>query len=492
MILKYVLVACLIFACFSEAAAQYSITVLHNNDGESQVINAGAGLEDFGGVARFRTLVDSTRNFYQGLGHGVLTISSGDNFLAGPEFSASLQSGIFYDALAISEINYDAVILGNHEFDFGPDVLSQFVDASQTTNATTFLSANLDFSGEATLQAQVNNGLIAPSKTIHVNTSAGMKSVAIIGATTENLPFIAAPGAVTVGDVATAVNSQINALAGNVDHIVLASHLQGISEDQALVPMLNPGVDLIIAGGGDDRLASPGSPSPSSVNPGAPGSIVDTGFVPGDTDDGPYPTTSVGTDLGGNTIPIVSTDANYKYLGRFTLDFDNAGNLVGADSSSNPQRVASSAFDPTHGVVADPTVQSNTVDPVQAFVQNLGNTNIGFTSENIVGGASSDLIRSAERAGGNLVADAIFSKATELGSAAEVTPDIAIVNGGGIRADIASGDVTLLDTFNVSPFGNFVSVVEDVTGDDLKLLLENAYSKTVDGPATRHRSDSAR
>ena len=476
------LVALVVLA--NPALGQYSITVLHNNDGESRVINAGSGLEEYGGIARFATMVNDTRSFYQGLGHGVLTISSGDNFLAGAEFQASLNDGVFYDALAISRINYDAVILGNHEFDFGPGTLANFVSDAQSTNTTTFLSSNLDFSAESSLQTHVNNGLIAPSKVVNVSTGAGNKSIGIIGATTENLGFISSPGSVTVSNVAAAVNAQIADLqTQGVDHIILASHLQGIAEDQALVSQLNGGVDLIIAGGGDDRLASPGAASPGSVNAGAPASIVDTGFVPGDGAEGDYPTISSSTDMSGNTIPIVSTDANYKYLGRMTLNFDAAGNLTGAGPSSNPQRIASTTVDPTNGVNADATIQAETVDPVSTFVDNLANTVIGNTSQTIVGGGSSDLIRSAERNGGNLVADAVFAGADDAAALFGVdSPDIAFVNGGGIRADIAPGDVTLLDTYNVSRFQNFVSIVEDVSAADLKLLMENAYSKTVDGP----------
>lgn len=44
-----------------ESKVRFWLTVLHNNDGESQLINAGAGLEDFGGIARFTTLVKKLR-----------------------------------------------------------------------------------------------------------------------------------------------------------------------------------------------------------------------------------------------------------------------------------------------------------------------------------------------------------------------------------------------------------------------------------------------
>ncbi|MEM9420183.1 MAG: 5'-nucleotidase C-terminal domain-containing protein [Planctomycetota bacterium] len=466
------------------ALGQYSLTVLHNNDGESQLINAGAGLEEFGGVARFKTLVDNTRSFYQGQGHGVLTISSGDNFLPRAEFEASMQSGApgsrdFYDAFAISEIGYDAVILGNHDFDFGPDVLAEFIGDAQTTNATQYLSANLDFSATPSLNA-LGASVLAPSTIVSVNTGVGVKNVGIIGATTENLPFISSPGAVGVNDVATAVNAQIASLQGSgVDHIILASHLQGVSEEVSLVSQLNAGVDLVIAGGGDDLLGDLAAPSPVS---GAPASIADTGFIPGDSSGGDYPITTA-TDLGGNFVPVVATDANYKYLGRITLNFDAAGALLGVAPDSNPQRVASTTADAVNGVAADATVQANSVNPVAAFLADLETTLVGTTSQTLIQGGS-DGIRSEEKAVGNLVADAYLEAAVDRAMDFGVdTPTVALVNGGGIRADIGAGDISVKDTFDVSPFSNFVSVIEDVTADDFKMLLENAYSRTVDADA---------
>ena len=55
-------------------------------------------------------------------------------------------------------------------------------------------------------------------------------------------------------------------------------------------------------------------------------------------------------------------------------------------------------------------------------------------------------------------------------------PDVALQNGGGIRNNtvIAAGDITLLDTSDMVPFANFVSVVEDIPRDQFKEILENA------------------
>ncbi len=476
-------------------AQDYSITFLHNNDGESKLTGYSDSLAAYGGVARFATLLDTTRTFYENRGHGVVAVYAGDTFLAGPQFQASLDSGVagsrtFYDALAISRIGYDASILGNHEFDFGPDVLAEFIDDAQTSNPTTYLSANLDFSNEPALAARVASGLIAPSKVVTVATSAGDKRVGIIGVTTETLPFVSSPGAVGINSVATAVNGQIAALkAASVDHIVLASHLQGLATDSDLIANLDSGVELIIAGGGDEILVnSAASPLPTN----APATVASTGLIPGDTAaalsgsltgvTNTYPLRTSATDRGGRQIPIATTGGNYGYLGQVTLQVTNGA--VSIDASSNPQRVAAATEDQTAGVIANATVQAESVAPVETFVSGLAANVLATTSVQLRQGGSG-VIRSRETNLGNLVADGVLRAAQQRAAGFGVdAPVIALVNGGGIRANVDVGNFTQLSTFSVSPFGNFVSVVEDVSLADLKLLLENAYSKTSDDPNT--------
>ena len=466
------LVSLVLAAILSSAAfGQYSLTVLHNNDGESALLPD----DPVGGIARFAGLVGDTKTFYQGEGHGVVTVYAGDSFLPSPEFQASLESGApgsrtFYDALALSAIGYDAAVIGNHEFDAGPSVLAEFIQDAQTTNALPFLSANLDFSGEAGLNAQVGTNLF-PSTTVTVPTSAGEKTVGIIGATTENLPFLTSTGAVTVGDVATAVNAQIASLSPTTDHLILVSHLQGIGTDLSLLSNLSPGLDLVVAGGGDEILADLSAPA----NAGGPASVATTGLLGSDSVTQPSYPNLVGMDSGGNVVPVVTGAGDYKYLGRVTMNFDAAGNLTGYDAGSNP--LANGI-----GLTADATVAADVEAPVSAFVAGLAATKLATSSQLLLGNGNRDVIRAKEAGLGNLVADALFTAA--VGTAADFgvkTPDFAIVNGGGIRDDIEVGDITVATTFDISPFGNIVSVIEDATREDVALIFENAYSRTTDG-----------
>ena len=133
------------------APVAFWLTIAHNNDGESQLVDAGTGLEDFGGVARFANVVKRVRS--EALARrngGFVLLNSGDNFLAGPEWNASLEKGVpFYDSIALNRIGYDAMGIGNHEFDFGPDVLAQFIRGFDPD--VPFVSANLDVGDEPKL-----------------------------------------------------------------------------------------------------------------------------------------------------------------------------------------------------------------------------------------------------------------------------------------------------------------------------------------------------
>jgi 5'-nucleotidase len=160
------------------------------------------------------------------------------------------------------------------------------------------------------------------------------------------------------------------------------------------------------------------------------------------------------------------------------------GSTISIDASSGPQRVASTTVDASNGVVANATVQAETVDPVSTYVAGLTVDVRARTSVDLRQGGSAT-IRSRQTNLGCLVADGLLHtgqvRAANYGVDA---PQISLIGGGGIRANVVAGNVTTKSTFDVSPFGNFVAVVEDLRLDDLKLVLENAYSKTTENTAT--------
>lgn len=442
------------------APQTFRLTILHNNDGESQLLHAGRDREDFGGVARFATLVAKLRQEATASGSAVLVLAAGDSYLAGPEFSASLarRPEPFYDIIALDLIGYDAIVLGNHEFDFGPDVLADAISGS--TASAPFLSANLDFSGEPRLAELVAKGRLAHSAILEV----GGERVGVIGATTPGLPFLSIPRNVRVHkDVAAVVQQQINTLQSEgVTKIVVVSHLQGLAGDLALVSALR-GVDVMIAGGGDELLANEGDL-----------------LLPGDEEAirGSYPL--LAPDADGNAVPVVVAPGQYTYVGRLIVDFNADGTIIAIDPASGPVRVAGGAL--PDAVASHPAVQAQVVLPVAEFIDALAQTPVGTTEVALDGRRSA--VRSGETNQGNLIADALLwqanAKAADFGVMAA---HVAIQNGGGIRNNniIAAGTLYELDVFSMVPFPNFVAIVPDIPAAQFKEILENAVSRAEHG-----------
>ena len=441
-------------------ASDITLTIFHNNDGESQLINAGQGIEDFGGIARFATLVENLRAISDGFSGKSINIllSSGDNFLAGPEFSASLTKGVpFYDSIALEIIGYDAFAIGNHEFDFGPDILEDFI--LSFNDPPPFVSVNLDFSQEPGLEALRNAGIIVDSTILRKSG----ERIGIVGATTPELASISSPRDVIVlQNIAQLVQEQIDGLtAQGINKIIFISHLQGIDEDIDLAAELE-GLDIMIAGGGDELLANPGDL-----------------LVPGDEFAdrfGPYPLEATGGD--GNMIPVVTTPGDYKYVGRLIVQFNSAGEVTMIDDESGLVRVAGG--DNPDAVSPNSQIQAEVVDPVEDFVDDLA-SNVIATSEVALEGRRDPGIRTQETNLGSLVADALLFQANELAAQFGVSPaDVALQNGGGIRNNnlIPAGDITELTTFDILPFSNFVTIVPDIPRAQFKEIMENAVSET--------------
>ncbi len=427
----------------------YWLTVFHNNDGESNLLPDDAA----GGAARFIAKLNELRAAVDP-SHGQLMLSSGDNFLAGPAFNAGLQNGVpFYDTMLMDMIGYDAVCLGNHDFDFGPDVLADFL-AGYTTPVP-YLSANLDFSGELALQAYVDAGILLGSTVV----TAGGEQIGIVGATTEALPYISSPRNVVVNAVAPAIQNQVDMLLGmGIDKIILISHLQTVLEDLALAPQLI-GVDVMIAGGGDDLLANAGD----LLIPGDEGLVA-----------GPYPLMATSGD--GSSVPVITTSGQYRYIGKLEVGFDAAGNVVTIGDGSGPVRVVTEAF--LDGVAPDPVAQSTVLDPLQVDLDELANTVVA-TSDVALDGRRS-FVRTAETNEGNLCADALLWNARRLAAGYGLPmADVALQNGGGIRNNeiVPAGPISALKTLQILPFANFACAVPHVPREQFKEILENCVSR---------------
>ena len=447
------------FLPYSDEDKTFTLQILHNNDGESQLINAGEGLEDIGGVARFKFVVDSLRMESADAGVASVLLSSGDNYLPGPEFNASLDLPAdepLYDAQVLNALGYDALAIGNHDFDFGPSILERLIEGATAGNDTKFLSANLDFSAEPGLQELMDNGQIAKRTVIERN---GVK-IGVFGLTTTDLPFISSPGGVEVDTALVEIaNEQIAALqADGAEQIILISHLQGISQDTALAQALSD-VDIIIAGGGDELLTN---------NP------ADT--LPGLSVGGPYPLQI--TDAAGETVYVVTTAGEYRYLGQLIVRFNKNGEVVEVCEGSNPVVIDTDN--------ADAGLQADVVDPVAEYVGDLAENVLAITEVDLNGVRQE--VRTRETNEGNLIADALLWQSQELASSfGAPAPMVALQNGGGIRNNTiipAGSEITELTTFDMLPFSNFVTVVEPLPAAQFKEILENCVSQ-VEGVSGR-------
>ena len=427
---------------------------------ESRLVDYGTSTPNYGGVARFAAVAKNLKTAGMadpggGGKAGVLRVSSGDNYLPGPEFDASLDKGApYYDAMAMEMIGYDAIAVGNHDFDFGTGILKSFIESFTDAPKPTFLSANLDFSADSNLSGLVTSGRIAKRVVLDVN---GEK-VGLVGLTTKLLPELSNMGAGTVNsDLVAAAQTEVDALeAAGINKIVLLSHLQAIVEDVALVPQLH-GVDIVVAGGGHDLLAN-----------------ASTVLFPGDVLDPAKPYPMLVKDKTNVDTPIVTTNALYKYVGRLVATFDKDGKITAIDTSSGPVRVTADPGD-ADKVTPDAEVQNYVVTPVSSHISSLKANQIA-TTEVPLHGVKND-VRTKETNLGDLVADGMLHEAEKAGTG--TVPRVVIMNGGGIRNDsvIPVGPLTEYDTFSILPFSNFVAVVHDVTPQILKQALELGVSK---------------
>ncbi|MDA0729829.1 MAG: choice-of-anchor I family protein [Bacteroidetes bacterium] len=420
-------------------ATSFTLRVLHNNDGESSLLN----------VDHFAAVLAGERAAAEVEGIPSIMLSSGDNFLAGFVFNYSQQTGIYYDAMALDRLNYDALCLGNHDFDYGTEVLADFINSYELSTPP-YLSANLDFSTDANLAPLETAGRLAASTII----TKGGEQIGIIGLTTPELSGISSPGDVGVGqDVVSAVMTEVTVLENaGVNKIILVSHMQSVTTDVELAAQLT-GIDLIIAGGGDQLLTN-------NENYAGAYDVY-----------GEYPLTY--SDADGAPVYIVTTIGNYNFLGSLKLTFDANGVITSTHiDESDVIEVPSGENDPF-----DLDMYNDVVAPLEAA---LGEENVIATTE-IAWDVRKPVIRSHENGIGSIVADSYLAKAQEWAATdAEVDmPVFGMANGGGIRSNTiySAGPITDQDIQNILPFPNYIAIMEDVPAEVVKRVLENAYSQ---------------
>ena len=427
------------------------------------------------------------------------------------------------DISIMNFIGFDASALGNHEFDLGTNAIADLISPDQIGDTfadlnwlgTTFpyLSANLDFSGDSNLSDlytdqilpttaffPINDQLtesdlpqiadapkIAPATIVDLdqNLDTTEDKIGVVGATTPLLASISSPGDVEIigsgtndlSELAGILQPEIDKLKNQgINKIVLTSHLQQITLEQQLVPLLS-GVDVVIAGGSDTLLADETD-------------VLRAGDTAADT----YPIIIDNAD--GDPTAIVSTAGEYSYVGRLVVDFDNNGVII--PESIDP--ALSGVYATTDAVVEDlwgsldaafaEETRGEVVKQLTDAVQDVVNTkdsNVFGLSDVYLEGRREE-VRTEETNLGDLTADANLAIAQEY----DPTVAVSLKNGGGIRAPIGEltnegeelppedGEVSQLDIENSLRFNNELTLLT-VTAAELEQILEYAVSATTPG-----------
>ncbi|MCX7706488.1 MAG: 5'-nucleotidase C-terminal domain-containing protein, partial [Anaerolineae bacterium] len=169
-----------------------------------------------------------------------------------------------------------------------------------------------------------------------------------------------------------------------------------------------------------------------------------------------YPT--VVNSPSGDTVLVVSAFEWGKYLGRLDVSFTADGKIAGY--------VGAPIFIDTR-FAEDPTIAAAVAEFAKPIAQ-LRAKVIGSSRVPLEGTRA--IVRSRETNLGNLICDALLWK-----TAAEGT-QVCVTNGGGIRASIPAGNITMGQVLEVLPFGNLIATMQ-LRGEDLWAALENGVSR---------------
>ncbi len=365
-----------------------------------------------GGSARLATALAEARAALGGEGRAVLQLDAGDQFMGSLFYTA--HKGMA-EAAVQRATGTEVMALGNHEFDNGPPVLAAYAEAVNFP----LLSANLDTSREPLLAGHIRT---------HVILEKGGARIGIIGLTTETTPQGSSPGPnLRFTDAAEAAERAIAAIrAEGPATILLLSHL-GVEEDRRLAASV-PGIDIIAGGHSHTLLAN-----------GLAGAA------------GPHPTLVEGRD---RAVRIVQSGCHGRWLGRLDMDLGADGRILSH---------AGAVREITPDIAPDPQVAAivaRYAAPLAEWrARPVGRLASALTIEGC---------REGECAIGNLIADAML--------AAEPQAEVALLNGGGIRANLPAGTVTWGDVLTVLPFSNTLATLT-LRGGALVAALENGLSQ---------------
>ncbi|MCZ7933424.1 5'-nucleotidase C-terminal domain-containing protein [Agrobacterium leguminum] len=414
------------------ALADYELNILHINDFHSRIesinkFDSTCSAEEegknecFGGAARLLTAINQTRDALKAQGKNVLLLNAGDNF-QGSLFYTTYKGTV--EAEVLNAMKFDAMTVGNHEFDDSEDGLAGFLDKVQFPVVT----ANV----VATAASKIGDR-VKPSIVLEV----GGQKIGIVGAVANDTAELATPGPnITIAEDVAKISEQVQKLKQDgVDKIIALTHV-GYPRDLEFIAKI-PDVDVVVGGHTHTLLSNTDQKA-----------------------EGPYPT--LVDNPGGYKVPVVQAGQYSKYLGDLKVVFDDSG--VVKESKGDPILIDSS-FKPDEATL-------KRIDELKAPIEALKSKVVGSSEGPIEGDRK--VCRVKECSMGNLVADATLARVKDQG----VT--IAFANSGGLRSSIDAGDVSMGEVLTVLPFQNTVATFQ-LKGEDIRAALENGVSQIDDG-----------
>lgn len=401
----------------------WDLTILHVND----VHSAAAGVNDrgpvyddtnaVGGLARVTAFVADEKAKAKVQGKAVLALDAGD-FWQGTHFFRT--GGMPWAREAMRRMPWDAVTLGNHEFDLGCETLGQYVKELPFP----VLAANLEKNPACPLST-------APLPSTVVKDFDGVK-VGVIGLANDEGKDIseACPNTDFANRTKALERAAAELEKAGVTHIIAVTHV-GYEADQALARAV-PAIDVIVGGHTHSVLGD----HPHS--------------------EGPYPTV-IAHDDGSKTL-VVQAGRSTRYLGRLTVSFDDAGRIVQFRGDLEELVPSLRRDEAIHEFVV------RSLEAIRADQERF----VGVNTSTLPDGL--DPCREGDCLSGMATADAFLAWGRSRGAVA------AILNGGAVRAAMPIGPVTHADLLDIHPFGNRIQVA-DVSGAVLREALEHGLSE---------------
>lgn len=428
----------------AEAGADCKVfTVLHTNDNHGRFWSNSDG--EYGMSAR-KTLIDQIRAEVSSNGGETLLLSGGDINTGVPE--SDLQDAV-PDFIGMNEIGYDAMAVGNHEFDNPLAVL----DSQRSIANFPMLAANI-YKADGTRYFDAY-------KVFDVN---GVK-IAVIGLTTEDTAKIGNPEfigdldfrdpkveiAKVIAEIKEAKSADLIFATTHMGHYADAANGSNAPGDVAMARALAKG-DLQAVIGGHSQ-------NPVCMEPGT--NAYSETFEPG---------SECTPDMQNGTY-IMQAHEWGKYVGRADFEYFN-GEMHLVSYKLIPVNLKKSVTDAagvkTKVLIADAIEEDAALKELLKYYQDQGSAKLGeviATTDGLLDGERA-IVRNMQTNLGRLLADAQRTK---------VGADIGVMNSGGVRASIQAGNISYRDVLTVQPFGNMVTL-STKTGAEVTEYLNTVAS----------------